>query len=213
MRLIFIGPPGAGKGTQAAKFSDTYKILHLSTGDILRANRKRGTELGLEAQFYMDTGELVPDDLVLKMVAAEFEKPDIKNGFVLDGFPRTAPQASALDKFLIQVNYKLDHVLVLDVPVEELVARLTARRTCRTCGMSYHLIFNPPKVPGICDFDGGELYQRQDDTEATVRNRLGVYERETRPLINYYAEQGLIRRVNGVGTVTEVFQRLQAALE
>ena len=208
-----MGPPGAGKGTQAGRITATFKTVHLSTGDILRANVKRGTELGLLARHYMDAGELVPDDLILKMVAAEFEKPEIENGFILDGFPRTVAQADALDEVLKQTGKHLNHVLVMDVPDEELVARLTARRTCRVCSRSYHLSFKPPKQDGICDLDGGELYQREDDKEATVRNRLKVYKRQTKPLIEHYAKQGLVKHIDGVGNVDEVFNRIKQVLE
>lgn len=213
MRLIFMGPPGAGKGTQAGRITAEYNYLHLSTGDILRTHRKKGTELGRQAQSFMAAGELVPDDLILKMVAAEFERPEIENGFILDGFPRTVAQADALDEVLKQTGKTLDFVLVMDVPDEELVARLTARRTCRTCGRSYHLTFNPPKTPGVCDVDGGELYQRDDDKEATVRNRLAVYMRQTQPLIEHYTKQGLVRHIDGVGSVDEVFARIREVLE
>lgn len=212
MRLIFMGPPGAGKGTQAERITSAYRIIHLSTGDLLRINVKRGTELGQMAHSYMDAGELVPDDLILKMVAAEFNNPKIENGFILDGFPRTVAQATALDEFLIQEGKHLNHVLVMDVDDDNLVARLTARRTCRVCGRSYHLSFNPPKVPGICDSDGNELYQREDDKEITVRNRLAVYKRQTRPLIEHYLKKGLVKHIDGVGTVDEVFDRIKAVL-
>lgn len=212
MRLIFMGPPGAGKGTQAERITTTYKIVHLSTGDLLRINVKRGTELGKLAHSYMDAGELVPDDLILKMVAAEFKKPKIENGFILDGFPRTVAQAKALDDFLIREGKHLNHVLVMDVIDEKLVARLTARRTCRICGRSYHLTFNPPQKPGICDVDESELYQREDDKEATVRNRLAVYKRQTRPLIEHYSKKNLVKHIDGVGSVDEVFDRIKEVL-
>ena len=212
MRLIFMGPPGAGKGTQAERITTAYNIVHLSTGDLLRMNVKRGTELGQLAHSYMDAGELVPDDLILKMVAAEFKDPKIENGFILDGFPRTVAQATALDDFLIQEGKHLNHVLVMDVIDEKLVARLTARRTCRICGRSYHLSFNPPKKPGICDNDGSELYQREDDKEVTVRNRLAVYKRQTRPIIEHYMKKGMVKHIDGVGTVDEVFDRIREVL-
>jgi adenylate kinase len=213
MRLVFLGPPGAGKGTQAEYICKEYNIVQLSTGDILRANRKNGTELGAKAQVYMDKGELVPDQLIIDMIKEELQKPELANGYLLDGFPRTVPQAEALKTLLGDMGQKLDLVLVLEVQNEELVSRLTARRTCRTCGKSYHLVFNPPKQPGICDSDGGELYQRDDDTEETVINRLKVYEKQTRPLINFYAHEGLTWFVNGVGSIDSIFEKIKRIFE
>lgn len=210
--LIFLGPPGAGKGTQAKRIMETYGLVQLSTGDILRENRRLQTPLGQKAQSYMDAGELVPDEIILDMVAAELDKPELSKGYILDGFPRTVPQAEGLSRLLADRGQQLDHVLVLEVPREELLKRLTSRRTCRTCGHIYNLLFNPPKVAGRCDYDGGELYQRPDDREETVLNRLRVYQNQTEPLIDYYQRQGLVRSIDGTGSVDEVFSRIQKVL-
>ncbi len=212
MRLIFLGPPGAGKGTQAKQIVRDYSIKQLSTGDLLRENRKQNTELGQKAQEYMDVGALVPDDLILDMVAVEFEKPELANGYILDGFPRTVAQAEGLDRLLDRLGQSLDAVLVLNVPNEELIRRLTARRTCSQCGRIYNLLFNPPQNDGVCDDDGAELLQRSDDTESTVLNRLEVYARQTEPLIAYYQPTGLVKTVNGQGGVSEIYQGIQAHL-
>jgi len=213
MKIIFLGPPGAGKGTQAEHICKNYGVVQLSTGDILRSNRKQGTELGKLAQKYMDVGELVPDQIIIDMIKEELKKPDLARGYILDGFPRTVPQAEALDKLLFNMGQKLDTVLVLEVPNQELVTRLTARRTCQVCQKTYHLIFNPPKQEGICDIDGGELYQRDDDTEATVLNRLTVYENQTKPLIEYYSKKNLAEFVHGVGKLDEIFSRIEVILD
>ncbi len=210
--LIFLGPPGAGKGTQAKRIMETYGLVQLSTGDILRENRRLKTPLGQKAQAYMDAGELVPDEIILDMVAAELDKPELARGYILDGFPRTVRQAEGLQELLAARGQQIDHVLVLQVPREELIKRLTSRRTCRTCGHIYNLLFNPPKEAGKCDYDGGELYQRPDDSEETVLNRLKVYQNQTEPLIEYYESRGLVRPIDGTGTVGEVFQRIQAVL-
>lgn len=212
MRLIFLGPPGAGKGTQAEFICRDYGIRQLSTGDILRAHRKSGTPLGMKAQQFMDRGELVPDSIIIDMIREELQKPEFRNGYLLDGFPRTIAQAEALDKLLEDMNQKLDAVLVLDVPTEELVIRLTARRTCKVCGKTYHLLYNPPKKDGICDLDGGELYQRSDDNEETVRNRLLVYENQTKPLIEYYRKKGIAKIIEGIGKIDEIYQVIKATL-
>ncbi len=212
MNLILLGPPGAGKGTQAEGICRDYGVVQLSTGDILRANRKAGTELDKKAESYMIAGELVPDEIIIDMIKQELRKPEIAGGYLLDGFPRTVPQAEALDGLLSQLGQKLDHVLVLEVPNDELVARLTNRRTCRICGKTYHLTFNPPKEQGICDLDGGELYQRLDDSEETVINRLMVYEKQTKPLIEYYKKKRLAKIIDGVGKLDEVYARVKAAL-
>lgn len=213
MQLIFLGPPGAGKGTQAEKICKDYSIVQLSTGDILRANRKMGTELGKKAQQYMDAGELVPDSIIIDMIKQELAKPELKNGYILDGFPRTVPQAEALDKLLADMNQKLDTVLVLLVPNEELIKRLTARRTCRVCGKTYHLIYNPPKQDNICDLDGGELYQRDDDKEEPIRNRLVVYDNQTKPLIEYYSNKNIAEIIDGVGSIDEIYNRIKQVLD
>ncbi|MCX7736661.1 MAG: adenylate kinase [Candidatus Kapabacteria bacterium] len=212
MRIIFLGPPGAGKGTQSERICKDYNIVQLSTGDILRANRKMGTDLGKKAQSYMDSGALVPDELIIEMIRVELKNPDLANGYILDGFPRTVPQAEALDKLLEELGQKLDTVLVLEVPNEELLKRLTARRVCRTCGKSYHLIYNPPKVEGVCDADGGELYQRDDDKEEPIMNRLKVYEAQTMPLIDYYSKKNLVDKIDGVGEIDFIYKQIQTVL-
>jgi len=212
MRIIFLGPPGAGKGTQSERICKDYNIIQLSTGDILRANRKLGTELGKKAQSYMDSGALVPDELIIEMIRVELNNPKLANGYILDGFPRTVPQAEALEKLLAELGQKLDTVLVLEVPNEELLKRLTARRVCRICGKSYHLIYNPPKVEGICDDDGGELYQRDDDKEEPILNRLKVYEAQTKPLIDYYSKKNLVDKIDGVGEIDSIYKQIQTVL-
>jgi adenylate kinase len=213
MKMIFIGPPGAGKGTQAERICEEYGVVQLSTGDILRANRKAGTELGKKAQSFMDAGELVPDSLIIDMIKEELIKPELSKGYILDGFPRTVPQADALDHLLSDMGQKLDCVLVLEVPNDALLKRLTARRTCRSCGKSYHLVFNPPKRDGICDLDGGELFQRDDDKEEPILNRLKVYEAQTKPLIEYYSAKGMADMVDGVGPLPEVYARIKTLLD
>lgn len=213
MILIFLGPPGAGKGTQSEFLCRDFNIKQISTGDILREHRKKGTPLGKRAQEYMDKGELVPDSIIIDMIKEELQKPDYRNGFLLDGFPRTVAQAEALDSLLGSLNTKLDGVLVLDVPNDELIKRLTARRTCRICGKTYHLITNPPKVNGKCDIDGGELYQRTDDNEETVRNRLTVYENQTKPLIKYYSRFDIIHEIDGIGKIDDIYTRIKEVLK
>lgn len=204
MRLIFIGPPGAGKGTQSEKICKRYGIKQISTGDILRKNRKEGTELGNKAKEYMDAGSLVPDQLIIDMMKLEFTNPDYENGYILDGFPRTVTQAEALDNMLKEINIQLDVVLVLEVPREELISRLTARRTCRGCPRTYHLIYSPPKVQNICDNCGSELYQRIDDSDETVISRLKIYDDQTRPLIEFYENKDKAISVNGMGDITDI---------
>lgn len=214
MKLIFLGPPGAGKGTQSEKICKDYGVVQLSTGDILRANRKQGTELGQKAQKYMDAGELVPDNLIIDMIKQELQKPELEKGYILDGFPRTVAQAEALDILLNEMNEKLDTVLVLEVPNEELIKRLTARRVCKKCGKSYHLIFNPPKVEGKCDEPcGGELYQRDDDKEGPIMNRLKVYEQQTFPLIDYYSKKNMTDNIDGLGNIEEIYSRIKTVLD
>ncbi|MGQ9818347.1 MAG: adenylate kinase [Candidatus Kapaibacteriales bacterium] len=212
MRLIFLGPPGAGKGTQSEFICRDFNIRQISTGDILRAHRNEGSVLGKRAQEFMDKGELVPDSIIIEMIHDELQKPEYQNGFLLDGFPRTIAQAEALDSLLNSLKTKLDYVLVLEVPSEELIKRLTARRTCRICGKTYHLITNPPKVDGKCDIDGGELYQRTDDNEETVRNRLTVYENQTKPLINYYSLFNLVHKIDGIGKIEDIYDRIKKVL-
>ena len=212
MNIILLGPPGAGKGTQAKMLIDKYEIPQISTGDILRAAVKEGTPLGKEAKSYMDKGGLVPDSVVIGIVEERIQEPDCVKGYMLDGFPRTVPQAEALDGMLSTLSAQIDHVVSIEVANEELIKRLTGRRTCRECGTGYHVMFDPPKAEGVCDKCGGELYQRDDDNEATVRSRLDVYESQTLPLIDYYKVQGKIRPIDGVGDMKEIFERITTVL-
>lgn len=197
MNLLIMGPPGAGKGTQAEVLTKELAIPHISTGDMFRAAVKEGTPLGKKAKEYMDRGELVPDEVVVGMVRERLSKPDCGKGFLLDGFPRTVAQAEALDETLRELKMELDAVINVAVPRERLMQRLTGRRVCRNCGANYNIWFNKPKEEGKCDQCGGELYQRSDDTETTVANRLDVYEAQTRPLIEYYEQRGLLKNING----------------
>jgi adenylate kinase len=213
MNVILLGPPGSGKGTQAQKIGERYHIPQISTGDILRSAVKERTPLGVEAQGYMDQGQLVPDEVVVGIVRERLMASDCNGGFILDGFPRTLPQAEALDVTLLEMKREIDHVISIEVDNEELLGRLTGRRTCRTCGTMYHLMFNPPKKDRICDKCGGELYQRDDDQEATIRARLQVYEEQTAPLIAYYRNKGLLRTIDGVGEIEEIFREIVKAIE
>lgn len=213
MNLILLGPPGAGKGTQAERIASLYAIPHISTGDIFRENLRKGTELGLEAKGYMDRGELVPDDLVINIVKDRLDAPDCRDGFILDGFPRTVAQADALGAMLAQAGMPIDHVLNIQVPDEVVVARLTARRTCSACGSVCHLLYDPPKKEGVCDECGGELYCRDDDGEETVRARLEEYKNKTQPLIDYYRGEGLLRDIGGSSGPDEVFDAIRAVVE
>lgn len=210
MNLILLGGPGAGKGTQAKKLIDKYQIPQISTGDILRAAVKEGTEMGKKAKEYMDAGKLVPDEVVIGIIKDRLAQPDCKKGFILDGFPRTVPQAEALDRVLADLGSKIDHVISIEVDEEELVTRLTGRRTCKDpdCGQMYHIKFNPPKKEGVCDRCGSELYQRDDDNEATVRSRLATYNQATKPLIDYYQAKGLLRPIKGVGSIDDIFNQI-----
>ncbi len=212
MNLILLGPPGAGKGTQAKMLIDTYGIPQISTGDMLRAALKAQTPLGLEAKKFMDAGQLVPDAVVIGLVKERLAQPDCAKGFMLDGFPRTVPQAEELDKVLAGLSKTIDHVVSIEVPSSELLGRLTGRRTCRACGQGFHVMFDPPKAEGKCDKCGGELYQRDDDNEATVSNRLKVYEGQTMPLIQYYQGKGLLRPIDGLGAISDIFGRIKAVL-
>ena len=207
MRIVLLGGPGSGKGTQAKKLTEKYGIPQISTGDIFRAAVKEGTPMGTKAKEYMDKGELVPDDVVVGVVEERLVKPDLEGGFMLDGFPRTLPQAESLDSIMKKLGKSLDHAVLVDVPDSELMKRLTGRRTCRNseCGKMYHIMFNPPKQDGICDACGSELYQRDDDSEATIRERLNVYAEQTAPLIDYYDKKGLLRKVPGVGPIDDIF--------
>ena len=212
LRTILLGPPGAGKGTQAVNIVDKYGIPHISTGDIFRANIKNGTELGKRAQEYMNRGELVPDDLVIEIATTRLLEDDCKNGFLLDGFPRTVYQAEKLDEFLAAHGSKIDKVLDIAVEREELITRLTGRRVCKACGASYHLVNVPPKTEGICDRCGGELMQRADDNIETVANRIDVYEAQTKPLVDYYENAGNIAHIDGATGLDNVFADIVRAL-
>ncbi|GAB6064402.1 adenylate kinase [Deferrisoma palaeochoriense] len=213
MRLILLGPPGAGKGTQAKRLIERYGIPQISTGDILRAAVRDGTELGRKAKEYMDAGKLVPDEVVIGIIEERLQEPDCAKGFILDGFPRTVPQADALKGVLGKLGQAIDHVVSIEVPDEDLVERLTGRRTCRKCGAMYHVKFSPPAKEGVCDKCGGELYQRDDDREETIRSRLKVYHEQTAPLVEYYEKAGLLRRIPGQGSVDEIYQRILEVLE
>jgi adenylate kinase len=212
MNIILLGPPGAGKGTQAKMLVEKYQIPQISTGDILRAAVKEGSPLGKEAKACMDKGDLVPDSVVIGIVEERIQQPDCAKGYMLDGFPRTVPQAEALDGMLKNLSSQIDHVVSIEVANEELVGRLTGRRTCRDCGAGFHVMFDPPDKEGVCDKCGGELYQRDDDNVETVTSRLDVYESQTMPLIDYYTAQGKIRPIDGVGEIKEIFVRVTQVL-
>ncbi len=213
MRIIMLGAPGAGKGTQASRISERYGIPQISTGDILRSAVREGTELGKKAKEYMDRGELVPDEIVIGIVRERIVQDDRKKGFILDGFPRTVVQAEALDRMLEELGLSIDYVINIDVPEEEIVKRLTGRRTCRNCQAMYHVIFNPPKKDNVCDKCGGELYQRDDDKEETIRARLEVYKRQTAPLIDYYSRKGKLVNIDGTKGIDEIFEEIVKVLE
>ncbi len=210
--LILLGPPGAGKGTQAGRIVAEYGIPHISTGDILRGAVKAQTQMGLEAKKYMDAGELVPDSVVIGIVKDRLQEPDTAKGFLMDGFPRTIPQAEALDEALESLGRAVTKTLVLLVDEDLLIRRLTGRRICRSCQTPFHVLFTPPKVEGVCDVCAGELYQRDDDTEATVRNRLEVYETQTEPLIEYYDRMGLVARIDGAQAPEATYEDIRTAL-
>ena len=213
LNLVLLGAPGSGKGTQAERIAPAFGLPHISTGDILRAAVKAGTELGATAKRFMDSGELVPDDVVIGIIRERLAEPDAARGFMLDGFPRTLEQAVALDGMLEDAGRSLTTVLLIDVPEEELVQRLAGRRACRSCGRGYNVVFDPPKVEGVCDACGGELFQRDDDNEATVRNRLSVYRRQTEPLVDYYRGKGILATVYGGGRVPdEVYADVERVL-
>ncbi len=212
VRVIMLGPPGAGKGTQAVRIAEAYAIPHISTGDIFRANVKGGTELGNKAKEYMDKGDLVPDEVVIAMVEDRLAQPDCEPGFVLDGFPRTVPQAQALEELLVRMERPVDVTLRLAVPEQEIIERLTGRRTCRECGAIFHVTNKRPEKDGVCDECGGELYQRKDDSEEVVLNRLDVYHRQTEPLEFFYWQRGQLRDVEATGAVDDITKRALAIL-
>ncbi len=212
MRLVLLGPPGAGKGTQARSLAALWGIPQVSSGDLLRAVVREDSDLGREAASYMDRGQLVPDELVLKLIAERLKNKDARKGFILDGFPRNVSQAEALGKGLDRVGLKLDKAVAVIVPDEEIVKRISGRRTCAKCNAMYHVAFEPPAKPGVCDKCGGELYQREDDAEETVRERLKVFAEATRPLLDHYGQQGLLAQVDGVGSTDEVAKRILLAV-
>ncbi|OPY27642.1 MAG: Adenylate kinase [Methanocella sp. PtaU1.Bin125] len=213
MQIVLFGPPGAGKGTQAKFLSEEFNIPHISTGDILRENVKKGTALGMKAKSYMDKGELVPDQLLNDLVRSRLEEPDTKKGFLLDGYPRTIPQAKALDEIMDELNRKLDAVVNIDVGTNALVKRLSGRRVCRGCGAPYHIVMNPPKVADVCDACGGELYQRADDREEAIKNRLAVYTKQTQPVLDFYKKKGVLIDIDGDREIEEVKADVINALE
>jgi len=213
MRIVLLGAPGAGKGTQAKKLIEKYGIPQISTGDLLRAAVSAGTALGKEAKSYMDKGELVPDSVVLGMVEERLKQDDCKKGYILDGFPRNTAQAEALDKMLAALNMSLTGAVSVDVPFEDLMKRLTGRRTCKACGQMYNIYFSAPKKEGACDKCSGELYQRDDDKEATIKKRLEVYTAQTEPLMEYYKNKGIVKSVAGTGSIDEIFSKVCAILE
>ncbi len=213
MRLILVGPPGAGKGTQAVQLAKHYKIPHISTGDIFRANLKNGTELGKQAQSFMDRGELVPDSVTNEMVRERLGNSDVGNGFLLDGFPRNTNQAEVLDGILKAKNMPLDAALELKIDHAEIIKRLSGRRTCRGCGASSHIEFEKPKVAGVCDKCHGELYQREDDKEEVVSRRLEIYSEQTEPIISFYKSAGLLKNISALGEVSEITKNAIAILK
>ena len=212
MKIIMLGAPGAGKGTQAKKIAEKYDIPHISTGDIFRANIKNGTELGKKAKTYMDQGLLVPDELVVDLVVDRVGQDDAKKGYVLDGFPRTIPQAEALDEALAAINEKVDYAINVDVPDENIINRMSGRRACVACGGTYHIAYAPTKKEGICDACGGELVLRDDDKPETVKKRLDVYHEQTQPLIDYYSKKGILVDIDGTQEMSQVFDAIVKVL-
>ena len=213
MKIIMLGAPGAGKGTQAQMICDKYGIPHISTGDLFRANIKNGTELGKKAKDYMDKGQLVPDELTVQLLLDRVANPDCSNGYVLDGFPRTIPQADVLDKELTKLGDKVDFAINVDVPDENIIRRMSGRRACLKCGATYHIEHIPPKTEGICDRCGSELVQRDDDKPETVKSRLDVYHEQTQPLIEYYNEKNILKTVDGTRDLNDVFSDIVKILD
>jgi len=211
--IIFLGPPGAGKGTQAKMIVDRYGIPQISTGDMLRQAVKEGTELGKKAKEYMDRGDLLPDEVVIGIVRDRLAKPDCDGGFILDGFPRTIPQADSLENVVEELGKKIGYVISLEVDDGELIDRLSGRRTCKQCGAMYHVVFNPVKVDGRCDKCGGEIYQRDDDREETIKNRLATYKVQTEPLISYYNGRGSLTRIEAKGDIEGIFRNIASLLD
>jgi adenylate kinase len=212
LNLILFGPPGAGKGTQAERLKTDFQLPFISTGEMLRANVAEQTDLGKQAKGYMDAGDLVPDDLIVAMAAARLQQEDARDGFILDGFPRTIEQAEALDRQLAELHRRVTAALLIDVPDEEVIRRLSGRRVCVKAGHNYHVEFDPPKHEGVCDQDGSRLIQRDDDKPDVIRNRLTVYHEKTKPLVDYYDERGLLRRVDGTREPTEVHGHIRAVI-
>lgn len=208
MKIVLLGPPGAGKGTQAKSISNRYSIPHISTGDIFRKNISENTPLGIEAKSYMDNGQLVPDEVTINMVKDRLQQDDCKNGYLLDGFPRTVHQAEVLDNFLTEREESIDTALLIEVPKEFILERMTGRRVCPSCGASYHIKFNPPTNDGKCDLCGSDVIQRKDDTEETVKERLDVYENQTQPLIDFYKNKKQLSVVDGTQAINEVFESI-----
>nr|WP_206527055.1 adenylate kinase [Clostridium perfringens] len=208
VKIVLLGPPGAGKGTQAKSISNRYSIPHISTGDIFRKNISENTPLGIEAKSYMDNGQLVPDEVTINMVKDRLQQDDCKNGYLLDGFPRTVHQAEALDNFLTEREESIDTALLIEVPKEFILERMTGRRVCPSCGASYHIKFNPPANDGKCDLCGSDVIQRKDDTEETVKERLDVYENQTQPLIDFYKNKKQLSVVDGTQAINEVFESI-----
>jgi adenylate kinase len=211
-RVVLLGAPGAGKGTQAKMLIEKYKIPQISTGDILRKAVADGTPLGKEAKVIMDQGGLVSDKIVLGLVEERIQKPDCKGGFILDGFPRNTAQAEALDKMLVSMSAPLNFALNIDVDMNDLLKRLTGRRTCKKCQQMYNIFFSAPKKEGVCDKCGGELFQRDDDKEETIKKRLDVYQKQTAPLIDYYSKKNIMKTVMGVGSIDDIFKKVTAVL-
>lgn len=212
MKIIMLGAPGAGKGTQAKRIAEKWQIPHISTGDIFRMNIKNGTELGMEAKKYMDQGLLVPDELVVKILLDRVAQPDCKNGYVLDGFPRTIPQAEVLDAELEKLGEKIDYAIDVDVPDENIINRMSGRRACVSCGATYHITYAPTEKEGVCDKCGSELILRDDDKPETVQKRLGVYHQQTQPLIEYYTAKNILKSVDGTKDMEDVFQSIVSIL-